>query len=84
MGAGQSFGRFSREAIDRMLFVGITRARNWIYMSTENSLEVLISDRVTRLKKAGLLTVQSGDAPLFDGPGGSEKGDDDDDILDVV
>ena len=53
-------------------------------MSTENSLEVLISDRVTRLKKAGLLTVQSGDAPLFDGPGGSEKGDDDDDILDVV
>jgi superfamily I DNA/RNA helicase len=87
----KSFGQFSGERIERLLFVGITRATKWIYLSSDN-LESLrfLEQRVQELSKAGHLSVQhhgqaSGEQSLFEMPTTAapkiEIPDDDDDSL---
>lgn len=55
----KSFGRWSRESIRQLLFVAITRAKDWVYMSTVVGRELEALNLVYPLEKGGGLTIQS-------------------------
>ncbi len=57
-----SFARFPAEIIERLLFVGITRASKWVFLSaTEDNLLPSLAAKAERLRAEGVLHV-SGDS----------------------
>jgi len=85
---GASFPRVSESRISRLLFVGITRAIKWIYLSTCQRKEIAALEKIMPLAARNLLTVQRGLEGL--GQGGIPPDDngpklpETDDILDVL
>lgn len=63
-----AFPRLTPEKVDRLLFVGITRASKWVYMSTTQTIQASLRERVQKLESNGLLTVQNDALPLFNDP----------------
>lgn len=74
-----SFKGMSSSRVNRLLFVGITRAVTWVYMSTSEDTDFRPLTPLLPLAKAGFLTVQGArrQKPLFDeserGPGAGEE-----------
>ncbi len=71
----RSFPKINQERINHLLFVGITRATKWVYMSTNQSFKLLSSERIHLLESQGVLTVQYGVLPLFRTDDGSQEDD---------
>ncbi len=79
----RSFGRWSEESIRQLLFVAITRAKDWVYLSTVVSRELKALKSVYSLVDEGEFTIQSEwvvGEPTSD-PG---VGQEDDDFLDFL
>lgn len=75
----KSFPSMAPERIGRLLFVALTRATRWAYMSTDGQWPLL--HRLDRLVKAGQLTTRTpGHAPA---PLSPEKNASDD-LLDAI
>jgi superfamily I DNA/RNA helicase len=77
-----SFPHISNARIARLLFVGITRATKWVYMSTCRDGEIAVLQRFEPLVRQNLLSVQVGSngevpEPTKDVPA-------EDDILDIL
>ena len=81
--ASKSFGRWTEANIRRVLFVAITRAKDWVYMSTVVNRESKALRLVYPLADQGDLTIQSEWAV---GHGSLEGANDtgDDDVFDVL
>ena len=56
--------RVSEKQLKRLLFVGITRATNWVYMTTEEGKELPLLGIFTNLEKNGDLKIQRAQASL--------------------
>jgi superfamily I DNA/RNA helicase len=74
----RSFGRFSSERVERLLFVGVTRATKWLYFSSDNVESLPFLTRLQTLAKAGHLSVQNsgqipGEQDLFRQPTKQEQ-----------
>lgn len=59
------FTRESGERLRRLLFVGITRATDWVYMSTVNGRELSLLKELKRLAQDRKVTIQSWNEPQF-------------------
>lgn len=60
----RSFGQFSTERVERLLFVGVTRATKWLYFSSDDVESLPFLSRLQILAKGGHLAVQrSGPVP---------------------
>jgi superfamily I DNA/RNA helicase len=83
-----SFRQMSEERISRLLFVGITRATKWVYLSTTTDGSALpVLSRLLPLGKAGVLTVQRGPDLFSQARAAGTKPkptDDRDDISDIL
>jgi superfamily I DNA/RNA helicase len=55
-----SFPRVSDSRIMRLLFVGITRATKWVYMSSRQEGAITALDNLLPLERTGVLTIQRG------------------------
>jgi superfamily I DNA/RNA helicase len=55
----RSFPELSRDRIERLLFVGVSRATKWAYFSTVGNQEVQALDKILSLESSGQVTVQS-------------------------
>jgi len=80
-----SFPRISDSRIMRLLFVGITRATKWVYMSSRQEGLVPALANIMPLEQTGVLTIQRGATPEYQPapveiPGSVET----DDILDLI
>ena len=53
-----SFRMFNDDEIRRQIFVGITRAQNWVYLSTVENQRTPILERVLHLEANRMLTLQ--------------------------
>jgi superfamily I DNA/RNA helicase len=53
-----SFPNMSRERIERLLFVGVSRAVKWAYFSTDENKRFAPLDKVTALGDSGQVTIQ--------------------------
>lgn len=83
---GGSFPKKQEESIIRLLFVGITRATKWVYLSAVQGKELRCLSRLQPLVSEGVLTSQSGSAlvlPPQDRPSPPEIPNDEDEI-DVI
>lgn len=74
----KSFGQFSADRIERLLFVGVARATKWLYFSSDDVESLPFLARLEVLARAGHLTVQKfspipGEQDLFGPTGASEK-----------
>jgi superfamily I DNA/RNA helicase len=77
-----SFPRVTNPGIARLLFVGITRATKWVYMSTCKDGEIAALQRFESLTRQNLLSVQTeSDGEV---PGKRRDVPADDDILDIL
>ena len=54
--------KIERERLERWLFVGITRATRWIYVSTTDGEDTLFLDRFRGLEQRGQMTIQQSGA----------------------
>jgi hypothetical protein len=70
---------FSPERIERLLFVALTRATHWAYLSTDGQLPHL--QRLEPLVKKGWLTVRTAANPPEEPP---PSKDNTDDLLDAL
>jgi hypothetical protein len=80
------FLKKQEESIIRLLFVGITRATKWVYLSAVQGKELRCLSRLQPLVSEGVLTSQSGSAlvlPPQDRPSPPEIPSDEDEI-DVI
>ena len=70
-----SFLQVGQERLAKLLFVGITRATQWVYMSTVEGPMLPIILQIAELEKNGVITLQrAGDSlPLFDGPSRNQE-----------
>ncbi|HHW42227.1 MAG TPA: UvrD-helicase domain-containing protein [Desulfotomaculum sp.] len=59
-----SFPNKKEETIARLLFVGITRATKWVYLSTYRDRALTVLGRVDPLAAEGVITIQTGQASL--------------------
>jgi superfamily I DNA/RNA helicase len=75
-----SFPRFSSERIERLLFVALTRATRWIYLSTDGMLPQL--QRIESLVKEKRLTIKTPASPLTELPVTSKNNTED--LLDAL
>jgi len=78
-----AFGRMGAERIPRLLFVGITRAIKWVYLSTVDGAHF---EPLTRLKagvSAGFLTVRQG-GPASRATAPPPEKEPTDDVLDLL
>lgn len=57
--APQSFLRVPPDLLERQLFVGITRARKWVYMSTDRNRPLTQLRRLGELADQGMLTIKT-------------------------
>jgi superfamily I DNA/RNA helicase len=71
-----SFRRWTQVELNRMLFVGITRAIKWVYMSTNDGGVLRGNRQIQDLFRAGALSIQrarTGMGNLFEtGPAGAK------------
>jgi superfamily I DNA/RNA helicase len=58
----ESFPRMSHERMQRLLFVAITRATNWVYLSTNEGNELPLLQALQPLVAERVLTIQSASA----------------------
>lgn len=85
----------SRERVERLLFVGVSRAVKWAYFSTDENQRFVPLDKILALSDSGQITVQG--APRQRGlmddakpvtPTGAAKiasdADSDEDALDIL
>lgn len=84
-----SFLNKREETIARLLFVGITRATKWVYLSTWRDRALAVLGRVDPLAAEGVITIQTGQASLPASPEGLPAGkgpgdEDEPDILDEL
>jgi superfamily I DNA/RNA helicase len=81
-----SFRRMIEERIGRLLFVGITRATKWVYMSTTStgSPPLPILGRLLPLEKEGVLTVQRGPDLFTQAPRGDTRRTEADGVTDIL
>ncbi len=54
----RSFAQLREDRIDRLLFVGITRATKWVYMSTTGNSHFAPVEKLAAAESKGCLTVQ--------------------------
>lgn len=54
----QSFPNMSRDRIERLLFVGVSRAVKWAYFSTNGTQKFAALGKVLALSESGLVTIQ--------------------------
>lgn len=66
-----------QRVIDRQLFVAITRAIKWVYISTVNGKEIELFGRIGNLADNGDITVQYAGDLMMTGDGGQEDGNGD-------
>ncbi|HZK44240.1 MAG TPA: UvrD-helicase domain-containing protein [Syntrophomonadaceae bacterium] len=52
------FKNISKDKLVRLLFVGITRATKWVYLSAEENKELEVLDLLEGLDEQGVLTIQ--------------------------
>ena len=55
----ESFAKFSNARIRRLLFVGITRATGWVYMSNTQDTQFALLDGLEALVKQGRMTART-------------------------
>ncbi len=69
-----------------MLFVGITRATKWVYLSTCRDRALTVPGRVDPLAAEGVITIQTGQASSPASPEGlaNGKGQGDEDNPDIL
>jgi len=85
------FGKVDAERLERWLFVGITRATQWIYFSAVNNQDVLFIDRFKTLESQGQLTIKlrkdllskEVQAPTGQHSPSADMEDDDEDLADI-
>lgn len=80
-----SFPRISDSRIMRLLFVGITRASKWVYMSSRQEGIIPALESLMPLERTKILTIQRGASPAdqpptMEIPGSTET----DDIIDLL
>ncbi len=56
----KSFGEMADERMKRLLFVGVTRATKWVYLSATQGAEIPLLNGLRPLAERGMLTIQSG------------------------
>lgn len=79
-----SFSHVTNPRIARLLFVGITRATKWVYMSTCKDGEIEALQRFESLTRQNLLSVQTGSEKETYDKRGDVPGSSDDDILEIL
>jgi len=82
-----SFTNWSAEWVNRLLFVGITRAAKWVYMSTVPSRGRILEslERIQELGDQGILAIQkSNGKPAAGTSGGPRESAMKDDLLDML
>ena len=80
-----SFPRVSDSRIMKLLFVGITRATKWVYMSSRQEGAITALESLMPLERTGVLTIQRGTNPTSQSPTMETPGPvDPDDILDLI
>lgn len=82
-----SFSKLSQSRIDRLLFVGITRATKWVFMSTIHDSPLPSIERLKPLASRGCLTIQDGSQLPSQTTGSTathHTKKDDDDLLDLL
>lgn len=78
------FPRTNWAAIERLVFVGITRATKWVFLSTQEDCEFKPLEKILPLAGQGLLTVQRAfDRSQGNGSTGSEKPEDEG-LIDIL
>ncbi|MHB1042633.1 MAG: AAA family ATPase [Eubacteriales bacterium] len=60
----RSFVKVNEDRIDRLLFVGITRATKWVYMSAQQGKEIKALSKLKALQDDGSLTIQYSSAVI--------------------
>jgi hypothetical protein len=80
-----SFPRISDSRIMRLLFVGITRASKWVYMSSRQEGIIPALEKLMPLERTGMLTIQRGAGPKVQPAAGEIPGSaETDDLLDLI
>ena len=78
----RSFTRESGDLIERLLFVGITRAMNWVYLSSTDPLTLPPLAEIWKAADSGSLAIQDGGGAVgverSDQPANSDAPPDDD------
>lgn len=77
-----SFHNFNDDSIRRQIFVGITRAQSWVYLSTVEPQRTPILDRLLPLKDDRFLTVQKHDQVEVNTNIVQQAGNEEDDFFD--
>ena len=81
-----------KERVQKLIFVGITRAMSWVYLSSTDPLVFIPLELISEAAETGSLTIQrfgeamGGKTPPNTGEPVyiSEKPDEDDDLLDIL
>jgi hypothetical protein len=68
------FGKVDSGRLERWLFVGVTRATQWVYLSAINNHDVLFIERFKALEAEKQLSIKLS-KDLFSGAGLSRAGD---------
>jgi superfamily I DNA/RNA helicase len=80
-----SFPRISDSRIMKLLFVGITRASKWVYMSSRQEGVIPALETLMPLERTNVLTIQRGAGPAIQPPAVETPGSTEtDDILDLI
>jgi len=79
-----SFPHVTNARITRLLFVGITRATKWVYMSTCKDSEIATLQRFESLTRHNLLSVQTGSDGKVHEKREEAPESSDDDMLDIL
>lgn len=80
-----SFPRISDSRIMKLLFVGITRATKWVYMSSRQEGIILALESLMPLERTNALTIQRGAGPSSQPPAVETPGSiETDDLLDLI
>jgi len=83
-----SFSRFDDDRVLRLLFVGISRATRWVYLSACQGQEIIVLERLKPLAAENALTIQTWSS--FSRPKGRKRKDEEpgtpktEDILDLL
>ena len=82
----RSFPRFGADHIDRLLFVGISRATRWVYLSTSEEKPLPALDKLKLLAAGGGLTIQYAADQIIseDQVAPTRSGQNSDDLLDLL
>lgn len=79
-----SFKNLSQERVDKLLFVGISRATKWVCFCTEQEKEHSVLKRIIPLAEQNYLTIQYSDTETSSAPDDSIITNSEDDLLDLL